>query len=545
MNNNHAASDGLAPDISNIFKKEISHRRTFAIISHPDAGKTTLTEKFLLFGGAIALAGTVKGKKSGRMATSDWMELEKQRGISVTTSVMQFPYKNAVVNLLDTPGHADFSEDTYRTLTAVDLALMVIDGAKGVEERTIRLMEVCRMRQTPILGFVNKMDRDTKDPMELLDEIERVLKIQCAPMVWPMGSGRYFRGIYHLVKDQMILFSPGHGDKLFEYEIITGLTNPVLDQKFPDEIKNFREEIALVQGAAHAFDLEKFQKGELAPVFFGTALGNFGVRELMDCLVELGPSPLLFPRGTESRNINAEESKFSGFVFKIQANMDPLHRDRIAFVRVCSGRYQKGMKLFQVRTEKSLVINQALTFMAGEREHVEEAYAGDILGFYNHGTIQVGDTFTEGEKLKFTGIPFFAPELFRRVVLKDPLKMKALQKGLVQLSEEGATQFFKPMVSNDLILGAVGMLQFDVVAYRLLNEYGVSCSYDQIPVATARWVKPKEKNQKDWDIFEKKAFDQLAQDGAGRWVYLAPSWVNLNLMQERYQNIEFLDAVPV
>ncbi len=531
--------------------QEISRRRTFAIISHPDAGKTTLTEKFLLFGGAIALAGTVKGKKSSRAVTSDWMELERQRGISVTTSVMQFPYQDCIVNLLDTPGHADFSEDTYRTLTAVDLALMVIDGAKGVEDRTIRLMDVCRLRNTPIMTFINKMDRETKDPMELLDEVERVLKIKCAPVVWPMGCGKYFRGIYHFEKDQVILFEPGHGDRIFNYEIIQGLNNPLLDQKIPeDEIEGFRQELELIKGAAHEFDQKSFLEGKLTPVFFGTALGNFGIKELLDDFVQMAPAPS--HRETETRDVQANEEKFSGFVFKIQANMDPQHRDRIAFLRICSGQYTKGLKLFQVRTDKLASISNALTFMAGDRTQTEEAFAGDIIGLYNHGTIQVGDTFTQGEKLKFSGIPFFAPELFRRVVLKDPLKMKALLKGLVQLSEEGATQVFRPQRNNDLILGAVGILQFDVVAYRLLHEYGVSCVYDNIPVSTARWVRVKDqKDQKDpqsakkWEEFEKKTFDHLALDGAGRWVYLAPSMVNLNLTQDRYPSIEFLDSVPV
>ncbi len=540
--------------------EEIKKRRTFAIISHPDAGKTTLTEKFLLFGGAIALAGTVKGKKSGRTATSDWMEMEKQRGISITTSVMQFPYgspgesggQECIVNLLDTPGHADFSEDTYRTLTAVDSALMVIDAAKGVEERTIKLMEVCRMRDTPIISFINKLDRETRDPMDLLDEIEKILKIKCAPLIWPLGSGQHFRGIYLIKLDKIILFEKGHGDKIFNYEEVLGINNKILDAKFPDEIESLRAEIELVRMAAHEFNQEEFLAGKLSPVFFGTALGNFGIKELLDEFIKIAPGPSFRP--AESRLVSAEEEKFSGFVFKIQANMDPNHRDRIAFLRICSGVYKKGMKFYQPRTDKALLISNALTFMAGDRAHTDCAYAGDIIGIYNHGVIQVGDSFSQadkndkGEKLKFTGIPFFAPELFKRVVLKDPLKMKALQKGLVQLSEEGATQVFKPMRNNDLILGAVGILQFDVVAHRLLSEYGVHCIYDNIPVSTARWVKvrdSKNSNLKTWEEFEKKAADQLALDAFGRWVYLAPSLVNLGLMQERYKEIEFLDSVPV
>lgn len=519
----------------------INLRRTFAIISHPDAGKTTLTEKFLLFGGQIALAGTVKGKKSSRTATSDWMELEKQRGISVTTSVMQFPYHGKMVNLLDTPGHADFSEDTYRTLTAVDAALMVIDAAKGVEERTIRLMDVCRMRHTPILSFINKLDRETRDPMDLLDEIERILKIQCAPICWPIGMGQNFRGIYHLYKDIVIVYEGGHGDKVHAYRQIEGLGNPELDALFPDEMAAFRDEVELVRGASHEFDHAAFLKGELSPVFFGTALSNFGVKELLDDFVEFAPSPI--SRETAQREVKATEDKFTGFVFKIQANMDPKHRDRIAFLRICSGKYSKNMKMLQVRTNKQIQVPNALTFLAGDRSHAEEAFSGDIIGLHNHGTIQVGDTFSQGEQLKFTGIPFFAPELFRRVVLKDPLKAKALQKGLIQLSEEGATQVFRPQVNNDLILGAVGVLQFDVVAHRLQNEYGVSCAFDHISMATARWVRADD--PKKFDQFKRKAHDQLAIDGAGRLVYLAPSRVNLQLMQERYPDIEFIDSVPV
>lgn len=522
-------------------QEQVNLRRTFAIISHPDAGKTTLTEKFLLFGGLISLAGTVKGKKAAKSATSDWMELEKQRGISVTTSVMQFPYHGKVVNLLDTPGHADFSEDTYRTLTAVDSALMVIDAAKGVEERTIRLMDVCRLRNTPILGFINKLDRETRDPMDLLDEIEKILKIKCAPVCWPISSGKTFRGIYLFKQDKVVLYQGGHGDKVFDYEEIQGLDNPELDLRIPDEIEFFREEVELVRGASHEFEKDAFLNGELAPVFFGTALSNFGVKELLDEFVYMAPAPT--HREARERDIQADEAKFSGFVFKIQANMDPKHRDRVAFMRICSGQYTKNMKMFQVRTGKQMQVPNALTFLAGDRAQAEEAFSGDIIGIHNHGTVQVGDTFSQGEKLKFTGIPFFAPELFRRVVLKDPLKAKALQKGLIQLSEEGATQVFRPQVNNDQILGAVGVLQFDVVAHRLKNEYGVTCIFDNISLATARWVQADD--PKKFEEFKRKAHDQLAIDGAGRLVYLAPSMVNLQLMQERYPDISFIDSVPV
>ena len=519
----------------NNLMQQTSKRRTFAIISHPDAGKTTLTEKLLLFGGAIQLAGTVKGRKAARHATSDWMELEKQRGISVTTSVMQFPYRERVLNLLDTPGHEDFSEDTYRTLTAVDSALMVIDAAKGVEERTIKLLEVCRLRATPILTFINKMDRECREPIELLDEIEAILKIRCAPITWPIGKGRAFKGIYHFLEDTVYLYQPGHGERIQEGEKIVGLNNPELDKILEEVADEIRTEVELVKGASHTFDMNAYLKGELTPVFFGSAINNFGVRELLNAFVEYAPTPQ--PRDTDSRVVSPQEEKFSGFVFKIQANMDPAHRDRIAFLRVCSGRYEKSMKMFQVRLEREVQINHSLTFMAGEREHIEEAWPGDIIGLYNHGTIQIGDSFTEGEKLKFMGVPNFAPELFRLVRLKDPLKSKALLKGLVQLSEEGATQIFRPLNSNNLILGAVGVLQFDVVAYRLKHEYNVECAYENINVVTARWIYCDDK--KMLENFRSKAFDHLALDGGDNLTYLAPTRVNLNLMIERWPEIRF------
>lgn len=514
---------------------QLNKRRTFAIISHPDAGKTTLTEKLLLYGGAIQMAGTVKGRKASRHATSDWMELEKQRGISVTTSVMQFPYKSHIMNLLDTPGHADFSEDTYRTLTAVDSALMVIDAAKGVEERTIKLLEVCRLRNTPIITFINKMDRDSRDAIELLDEIETILKIRCAPITWPIGMGRDFKGVYHLYEDTVYLYEPGKNTIQQEGTKISGLNNPELDKILGDLAPELRANVELVKGASHEFDKEEFLKGHLTPVFFGSALNNFGVRELLDAFADYAPAPQT--RETKSRVINPTEEKFSGFVFKIQANMDPAHRDRIAFLRVCSGRYSPSMKMYQVSLGRDVKIGKALTFMASEREHVDEAWPGDIIGLYNHGTIQIGDTFSEGENLKFTGIPYFAPELFRLVRLKDPLKLKALQKGLKQLCEEGATQLFRPLNSNNLILGAVGMLQFDVVAYRLKHEYNVDCVYETVSVATARWIYCDD--NKMLEEFKNKAFDNLALDGSDNLTYLAPTRVNLNLMMERWPKIEF------
>ncbi len=515
--------------------KQLEKRRTFAIISHPDAGKTTLTEKLLLFGGAIQMAGTVKGRKASRHATSDWMELEKQRGISVTTSVMQFPYKNFIMNLLDTPGHADFSEDTYRTLTAVDSALMVIDAAKGVEERTIKLLEVCRLRHTPIITFINKMDRDTRDPIELLDEIETILKIKCAPITWPIGMGRYFKGVYHLYEDAVYLYEPGKNAVQQEGTRIEGLNNPKLDDLLGEFADEARASIELVKGASHTFVKEEFLQGQLTPVFFGSAINNFGVRELLDAFAEYAHAPQ--PRETETRHISPTEKTFSGFIFKIQANMDPAHRDRIAFLRVCSGHYSEGMKMYQVSLGREVKISQALTFMASDREHVNEAWPGDIIGLYNHGTIQIGDTFTEGESLKFTGIPYFAPELFRLVRLKDPLKLKALQKGLKQLSEEGATQLFRPLINNNLILGAVGLLQFDVVAYRLKHEYNVDCVYEPVSVAAARWVYCKD--PKKLEEFKNKAMDHLAWDGSDHLTYLAPTRVNLNLTMERWPDIEF------
>jgi peptide chain release factor 3 len=515
--------------------KQVAKRRTFAIISHPDAGKTTLTEKLLLFGGAIQLAGTVKGRKASRHATSDWMELEKQRGISVTTSVMQFPYKSHIMNLLDTPGHADFSEDTYRTLTAVDSALMVIDAAKGVEERTIKLLEVCRLRHSPIITFINKLDRDSREPIELLDEIETILRIQCAPITWPIGMGRDFKGVYHLYEDAVYLYQPGKNAIQQEGEKIVGLHNPELDALLGDLAHELRNTVELVKGASHAFDKAAFLRGELTPVFFGSALNNFGVRELLDAFADYAPAPQ--SRETQTRDVNTSEEKFSGFVFKIQANMDPAHRDRIAFLRVCSGSYTQGMKMFQVGLARDVKINQALTFMASDREQVSEAWPGDIIGLYNHGTIQIGDTFTEGENLKFTGIPYFAPELFRLVRLKDPLKLKALQKGLKQLCEEGATQLFRPLNSNNLILGAVGMLQFDVVAYRLKHEYNVDCVYENVSVVTARWIHCRD--NKKLEEFKNKAFDNLALDGSDNLTYLAPTRVNLNLTMERWPGIEF------
>jgi peptide chain release factor 3 len=517
------------------FLEEVNSRRTFAIISHPDAGKTTITEKVLLFGHALQKAGTVKGKKSGQHAKSDWMEMEKERGISITTSVMQFPYNNAVVNLLDTPGHEDFSEDTYRTLTAVDSCLMVIDAAKGVEQRTVKLMEVTRLRDTPIITFMNKCDRDTRDPIDLMDEVEAVLNIACAPVTWPIGMGKEFKGVYHILRDEVILYSTGQGHCIQEERIIKGLDNPELDEVLPLFADDLREEMELVIGASNEFDLDLFLAGELTPVYFGTALGNFGVDHFLDGLTKWAPKPL--SRAAKQRVVEPTEEAFSGFIFKIQANMDPKHRDRIAFMRICSGKYEKGMKMLQVRTNKKISISDAVTFMAGDRSAAEEAYPGDIIGLHNHGSIQIGDTFTLNEELKFTGIPNFAPEMFRRIRLKDPLKQKQLLKGLMQLSEEGAVQVFRPLRSNDLIVGAVGVLQFEVVVQRLKSEYKVDAIYEGISVATALWV-DSEDSQKMAE-FEKKAYDNLALDGSNNLTYVAPTMVNLNLAIERYPAINF------
>lgn len=509
---------------------QIARRRTFAIISHPDAGKTTVTEQFLLYGGAIQMAGTVKARKSSRHATSDWLEMEKERGISITSSVMQFEYNNCVINLLDTPGHADFSEDTYRTLTAVDSALMVIDVAKGVEERTRKLMDVCRLRNTPIITFINKLDREGRPPIELLDEIESDLGIKCVPITWPIGMGNRLTGIYNLVDDKVILYRKKNKD---DKVIINSdeLKNHVTDSM----LSELKEETDLIKGVCDTYKLDEYLAGHQTPVFFGSALHNFGIGELLDCITEIAPGPT--PRPAIERTVDPSEPEFTGFIFKIQANMDPAHRDRIAFLRICSGKYKKGMKMYHVRAGREIQVSNALTFMAGDREQAESAECGDIIGLHNHGTIQVGDSFTQGEKLSFTGIPFFAPELFRRVQLRDPLKAKALQKGLLQLGEEGATQVFRPLESNDLILGAVGILQFDVVAWRLKEEYGVECSYDNVAVKTARWIECPD--NKYLEQFRQKQAGNLALDGGNRLTYLAPSAVNLQLMMERWPDITF------
>ena len=513
-----------------------SDRRTFAIISHPDAGKTTITEKLLLFGGAIQMAGTIKSRKSDRHAKSDWMTMEQERGISVTTSVMQFPYKSKVINLLDTPGHEDFSEDTYRTLTAVDCAVMVIDGARGVEPRTIKLMEVCRLRDTPIITFINKLDREVRDPIEVLDEIEDILQVECAPMNWPIGMGRQFRGLYDLSDDKLICYEQGHGSKVHEYPVISGLTSEAARGFLGDEHEEITEELELVKGATHEFDLADFERATMTPVYFGTALANFGVEQMLAAFEKIAPSPQ--PRESEQRRVDPAEEKFSGFVFKIQANMDPKHRDRIAFLRVCSGQYRQGMKIHHVRAKKNIKIGDALTFMAGERVQTDLALPGDIIGLHNHGTIQIGDTFTDGETLRFSGIPNFSPELFRRVRASDPLKSKQLEKGVTQLAEEGASQVFKPLNKNEIIVGAVGVLQFDLVAFRLADEYRATCIWEESNTQASRWVVCDD--PKMLEDFKSSNSDYLALDGGGHLTYLAPSRVNLQLAQERWPDIGFL-----
>src|ERR1700746_2921496 len=517
---------------------EIDRRRTFAIISHPDAGKTTLTEKLLLFGGAIAMAGTVKGRKAARHATSDWMRLEQQRGISGTSPVMQFPYADCIVNLLDTPGHEDFSEDTYRTLTAVDSALMVIDCAKGVEERTIKLMEVCRLRDTPIMTFINKLDRDGRTPIELLDEIESVLRIGTAPVTWPIGMGRELRGIYHLLEDRIYLYSPGERGRIGENRTIEHLASAAAREFLGRRGHTFAEEVGLGTRATRTFAPEAYRAGRQTPVFFGSAINNFGIEELLSSFSAHAPGPL--PREAREREVLPGEESLAGFVFKIQANMDPGHRDRIAFLRLCAGRYSRGMRLFHVRLDKEVRVADALTFMAADRVDAEEAYAGDIIGLHNHGTINIGDTFTQGERLAFTGGRDFAPEMFRRAVLKDPLRMKALQKGLSQLCEEGATQLFRPLRNNEQVLGAVGQLQFEVVASRLQDEYGVQCVFEPVGVYTARWVDAADARK--LEEFTTRAHDNLARDHKGALVYLAPSRINLQLTLERWPEITFRET---
>jgi peptide chain release factor 3 len=514
--------------------RDVAKRRTFAIISHPDAGKTTLTEKLLLFGGAIQLAGTVKARKSARHATSDWMEVEKQRGISVTSSVMQFEYQGHTVNLLDTPGHEDFSEDTYRVLTAVDAAVMVIDAAKGVEAQTIKLLEVCRLRDTPIITFINKLDREVREPFDLLAEIEDVLKISCAPVTWPIGMGKSFRGVYHLLAERMLAFTAGE-ERRSEAGVIEGIDNPELDRRYPHEIGPAREDVALLREASPPFDLAEFLAGRQSPVFFGSGINNFGVQEILQALIDWAPPPQA--RDAGARIVEPAEAAFSGFVFKIQANMDLKHRDRIAFFRVCSGRYASGMKVRHVRMGREMKLANALTFMANERVLMEDAVAGDIIGIHNHGQLHIGDTLTEGETLGFKGIPYFSPELFRSARLRDPMKSKQLQKGLQELGEEGAIQVFENLSSGALLLGAVGVLQFEVVAQRLQTEYKVDAVFEPADIHTARWLTfPDEATRRN---FEREQQSRMAKDVDGNLVYLASTRYNLDVTREKWSRVGF------
>ncbi len=521
--------------MSRQLKKEIQRRRTFGIISHPDAGKTTLTEKLLLFGGAIQMAGAVKSRKTANHATSDWMAIEQDRGISVTTSVMKFNYRDYEINLLDTPGHQDFSEDTYRVLTAVDSALMVIDSAKGVETQTTKLMEVCRMRNTPIITFINKLDRDGMEPLDILADIEEKLQIECTPLSWPIGMGKGFKGVYDLYRKEINLFTPSRATRPEDRIVVKDLADPRLEQVLGSDVEQLREDIELLEGAANPFEYDEYLKASQTPVFFGSAINNFGVKEMLDAFCELSPPP--GPRETTTRMVSPDEEAFSGFTFKIQANMNPAHRDRIAFFRICSGKFTRGMKVRHHRLGKEISLANATVFMAQNRENVEEAWPGDIIGIHNHGTIKIGDTFTSKEPLKFTGIPNFAPEHFRRVILNNPLKTKQLHKGLVQMAEEGAVQLFRPLMGNEYILGAVGVLQFEVTMARLKAEYGVDAVYRDVQYSLARWVECED--QKIFREFQKKFQGSLALDAAGHLTYLCDGNWRLTRTMELYPDVVF------
>jgi len=525
------------------YAPETRRRRTFAIISHPDAGKTTLTEKLLLFSGAIQIAGAVKGRKASRHATSDWMEIEKQRGISVASSVMQMSYRDHVINLLDTPGHKDFSEDTYRVLTAVDSALMVIDAANGVEAQTRRLIEVCRQRDTPIITFVNKMDREVRDPLDILDEVERELGMPCCPITWPVGQGKSFGGIINLRTQSMTVFQPGSEKRPQDFEVIPLADADKLRARFGQAFDDALESMELAQGASAPWDHEAFLAGKLTPVFFGSGVNNFGVMEVLDAVVDMSPPPgprkssLIVNKQPVEKTVLPEDEGFSGVVFKVQANMDANHRDRIAFVRVASGKYTPGMKLKVQRTAKELRPTSVVTFMSQRREAVEEAYAGDIIGFTTHGGVQLGDTITDGANLQFTGLPFFAPEMFMTVVLKNPLRTKQLQQGLMQLGEEGAIQVFKPEAGGNMLLGAVGQLQFEVVQHRLNTEYDCDIRLEACQYTGARWITadtPAELRE-----FENAYPMRMARDAADTLAYLCTSPYDVRLAQERFPKIHF------
>lgn len=516
------------------FKEEIERRRTFAVIAHPDGGKTTLTEKLLLFGGAIQVAGAVKSNKIKKSTTSDFMEIEKQRGISVATSVMGFNYRDCNINILDTPGHKDFAEDTYRTLTAVDSVIVVMDVAKGVEEQTEKLVEVCRMRDTPVIVFINKMDREGKDGFDLLDEIEDKLKLTTCPLSWPIGMGQSFKGVYNLYQKELNLFAPNT-----KYGNILGfndINSPELEEHIGgDAAEMLREEVETIEGVYPAFDKEAYLAGKLSPVFFGSAVNNFGVKELLDCFIEIAPSPVNFK--AEERVIDPYEDKFSGFVFKIHANMDPRHRDRIAFLRVCSGTFQRNTNYLHVRKDKKIKFSNPTTFMASKKEVVDNAYPGDIVGLYDSGNFKIGDTLTEGEKLHFKGIPSFSPEQFKYIENADPMKSKQLAKGITQLMDEGVAQLFTKNTNNRKIIGTVGQLQFEVLQYRLKHEYGASCRYEPINLHKACWI-TSENDDKINEFIRKKA-NYMAKDKEGRDVYLAESRWMLESAQNDYPELAF------
>lgn len=519
-------------------------RCTFAIISHPDAGKTTMTEKLLWFGQVVRSTGMVKSKQ-GNYAKSDWMELEQERGISVSSSVMSFPYNNRAMHLLDTPGHKDFSEDTYRTLTAVESVLMMIDSAKGVEEQTIKLMEVCRMRDTPIVTYMNKFDRDTMDPFELIDNVESILNIQCVPMTWPIGSGVDFKGVLDLETRQITSFKntkdPLNPDKLDATDINASHIKEFMGEKIHEE---FTQQLEMVEELMPKFEKDEFLAGIQTPVFFGSALNNFGVQETLETISKLGPPPkerkvqlAPFGEGAETRMVSPSEKKFTGFVFKIQANMDKKHRDRMAFLRVCSGEFTRGQKIFHTRTGKEMKITGPVLFQAQDREIAENAYPGDIIGLHDTGKLQIGDSFSEGEEIQFTDIPSFAPEIFNKVILKDPMKGKQLDKGLQQLSEEGTVQLFHRHTSNERILGAVGVLQFEVVKFRLENEYGVRGEYESYPFQSVRWVRFNDPKQ--MDSFISKNSSNILYDNKKRLCFGVRSEWDLKLVQEKYPEVEF------
>jgi peptide chain release factor 3 len=518
---------------------EIARRRTFAIISHPDAGKTTLTEKLLLFGGAIQLAGEVKARGDRRRVRSDWMEVEQQRGISVSSAVMTFEHDGLTYNLLDTPGHQDFSEDTYRTLTAVDSAIMVLDAAKGIETQTKKLFEVCRLRDVPIITFINKLDREARDPFTLLDEIEQTLALDVTPASWPIGMGRDFLGTYDLFADALLLFDRGHGDRMQEPVLCSGLDDPKLNDLLPAAaIKTLRDEIEMVRGLCPPFDLESYRAGHLTPVYFGSAINNFGVGELLKGIAALAPPPR--PQPAEPRPIEPSENKVCGFVFKVQANIDPQHRDRIAFLRLCSGRFQRSMKLRHSRTGKMMAISNPVFFLARDRNLAEEAWPGDIIGIPNHGTLRIGDTLTEGEAIRITGIPNFAPEILRRVRLDDPMKSKHLRKALEQLAEEGVTRIFKPLVGGDWIIGVVGSLQLDVLAARIKTEYELGVRFEPAPYETARWVDAEDPMLLKKFLEENRSV--LAEDHDATPVFLARNSWELRRMMQDWPAVNFRET---